>query len=170
MVLGLTNQTEVEKAFRKIVTSAKQFKPEADIEGVLIQQMANPGEEIILGTNRYPVFGPLLMFGVGGKFVEVFQDVEFRLAPIGRNEARRMIRTIKGYKLLQGFRGKPKADIETIEKLMVSLSDMVINHPEIAELDINPLLVHKEGRGATVADCRIILRELPPLESEAPRP
>jgi acetyl coenzyme A synthetase (ADP forming)-like protein len=171
VVLGLTNQTEVEKAFRKIVTSAKEFKPEADIEGVLIQQMADPGEEIILGANRYPVFGPLLMFGVGGKFVEVFQDVEFRLAPIGRNEARRMIRSIKGYKLLQGFRGKPKADIETIEKALVSLSDMVINHPEIAELDINPLLVHKEGRGATVADCRIILREPPaPLESEAPRP
>jgi acetyltransferase len=169
VVLGLENQTQVEKAFRKIVTSAKQFNPEADIEGVLIQQMANPGEEVILGANRYPVFGPLLMFGVGGKFVEVFQDVEFRLAPIGRNEARRMTRSIKGYKLLQGFRGKPKADIETIEKSLVSLSDMVINHPEIAELDINPLLVHQEGRGATVADCRIILRQPPTSpENEAP--
>ncbi|MGD2270435.1 MAG: acetate--CoA ligase family protein [Desulfobacterales bacterium] len=168
--LALENPTEVQNAFRKIVMRAKEFDPKADIEGVLVQKMANPGEEVIVGMSRYPVFGPLLMFGMGGKFVEVFQDVEFRLAPIGRNEARRMIRSIKGYKLLQGFRGKPKADIETVEKSLVSLSDMVINHPEIAELDVNPLLVHEEGRSATVADCRIILKEpaVPP-ESEAPR-
>ena len=101
------------------------------------------------------------MFGIGGKFVEVFQDVELRLAPIGRNEARRMIRNIKGYKLLQVFRGRPKADIEILEKSLVALSDMVMNHPEITELDINPLLVHEEGRGATVADCRMILKALP---------
>ena len=82
----------------------------------------------------------------------------FRLAPIGRNEARRMMRKIKGYKLLKGFRGRPEADLATVERLLVSLSDMVINHPEIQELDINPLLVHEKGQGATVADCRIILK------------
>ena len=120
--------------------------------------MATPGEEIILGVNRYPVFGPLLMFGLGGIFVEVFRDVEFRLAPIGRNEARRMMQKIKGYKLLRGFRGKPKADVEIIEKTLVSISDMVMDNPEIMEMDINPMLVHEEGCGATVADCRIILK------------
>jgi len=92
--------------------------------------------------------------------VEVFQDVAFRLAPIGRNEARRMIRSIKAYKLFTGFRGKPAADTDILEKLMVSLSDMVINHPEISEMDINPLLVHEKGNGATVADCRMILKAL----------
>jgi acetyltransferase len=122
--------------------------------------MATPGNEVILGVNRYPVFGPLLMFGFGGIFVEVFQDVAFRLAPIGRNEARRMIRDIKGYKMFTGFRGRPEADTEILEKLMVCLSDMVINHPEINEMDINPLLVHDKGMGATVADCRMILKQI----------
>ncbi len=125
----------------------------------MIQKMAMSGEEVILGMSRKPVFGPLLMFGLGGIFVEVFQDVAFRFAPIGRNESRRMISSIKGYKLLQGFRGRPKADIEILEKSMVSLSDMAVNHPEISEMDINPLLVHEEKKGATVADCRIILKK-----------
>ncbi|MCF8104325.1 MAG: acetate--CoA ligase family protein, partial [Desulfohalobiaceae bacterium] len=135
------------------------YDPKAKIEGVLIQKMADPGEEVILGMNRYPIFGPLLMFGFGGIFVEVFKDVQFRLAPVGRNEARSMIRGIKGYKLLTGFRGRARADVEKIEKLLVSLSDMAVNHPEIMEMDLNPLLVHSQGQGATVADCRIILQE-----------
>jgi len=99
------------------------------------------------------------MFGLGGIFVEVFKDVKFGLAPIERDKAFRMIRDIKGYKLLQGFRGRPKADVGEIEKLLVGLSDMALNHPEIKEMDINPLLVHSEGNGATVADCRIILEK-----------
>jgi acyl-CoA synthetase (NDP forming) len=126
---------------------------------VLVQKMAPAGSEVILGLNRYPIFGPLLMVGIGGIFVEVFQDVVFRLAPIGRNEARRMVRQIKGYRLFQGFRGRPAADVEIIEKSLVSLSDMAANHPEIMELDINPLLVHARGKGATAADCRIILKK-----------
>ena len=108
--------------------------------------------------NRYPVFGPLLMFGLGGIYVELFQDVVFRLAPISRNEARRMMHEVKGYKIFEGFRGRPKSDLATVEKALMSLSTMVVNHPEIIEMDINPLLVHEEGHGATVADCRIILQ------------
>ena len=158
VVVNLKSEEEVKTAYRQIVESAEAFDSEAVVEGVLVQQMAPAGREVILGLTRYPVFGPLLMFGIGGIFVEVFQDVTFRLAPIGRNGARRMLREIKGYKLLQEFRGKPKADLESIEKLLVSLSAMSINHPEIDELDINPLLVHASGRGATAADCRIILR------------
>ncbi len=155
--VGLDSPQAVEAAFEKMLESAKAYSPDADIEGVLIQQMAAPGREVIFGCNRYPIFGPLIMFGFGGIFVEVFKDVAFRLAPIDRNEARRMVKTIKGYKLLRAFRGKPESDIETVEKLLVSLSDMTINHPEIKELDINPLLVHEKGKGATVADCRMIL-------------
>jgi len=160
VVLGLENPKDVKKAFENIVSRAGEYDPAAIIEGVLIQKMAPPGSEVILGLNRYPVFGPLLMVGIGGIFVEVFQDVVFRLAPIGRNESRRMVRQIKGYRLFQGFRGRPPADVETIEKLLVSLSNMATNHPEIMELDINPLLVHDRGRGATAADCRIILKRL----------
>lgn len=157
VVVGLENSEDVKATYEKIVERAKAYSPDADIEGVLIQKMAPSGEEVILGMNRYPVFGPLLMCGVGGIFVEVFQDVVFRLAPIGRNEARRMIRSINGYKLFQGFRGRPKADLEMLEKLMVCMSEMAMNHPEIKEMDINPLLLHAEGNGATVADCRMIL-------------
>ncbi len=156
--VGLKNQDDVRQAFDQITAAARAFDAKAEIKGVLVQQMAPEGVELIMGMNRYPVFGPLLMFGIGGVLVEVFQDVVFRLAPIGRNEARRMIRSIKGYRLLEEFRGRPRTDLGALEKLMVSLSDMVSNHPEIAELDINPLLVHQEGQGATVADCRIILK------------
>jgi acetyltransferase len=159
VVLGLENQQDVKKAYETIVRRAGEYNPAAEIQGVLIQKMASQGNEVILGLNRYPVFGPLLMVGIGGIFVEVFQDVVFRLAPIGRNEARRMIRQIKGYRLLQGFRGMPPADVEDIEKSLVSLSNMATNHPEIMELDINPLLVHAKGKGTTAADCRIILKK-----------
>ena len=159
VIINIENEKEAKQAYNQIVQGAKDYNSEAEIEGVLVQKMAPSGREVILGLNRYPVFGPLLMFGIGGIFVEVFQDVTFRLAPIGRNAARRMVREIKGHKLLQEFRGKPKADIESIEKLLVSLSAMSINHPEILELDINPLLVHADGEGATAADCRIILEQ-----------
>jgi len=158
VVLQLRSPEEIRRAFRRIQEDALAYNPSARVEGVLVQKMASPGTEVILGTHRYPVFGPLLMFGIGGIFVEVFQDVEFRLAPIGRNEARRMIRKIKGYRLLEGFRGRPRTDVETLEKSLVSLSDLVMRNPEILELDINPLLIHPEGEGATVADCRIILK------------
>jgi acyl-CoA synthetase (NDP forming) len=159
VVVGIDSREGVLKAYHQIMAGAKNYNPDAVIKGVLVEKMATPGVEVILGMNRYPVFGPLLMCGLGGIFVELFQDVVFRLAPIQRNEARRMVRSIRGYKLFQGFRGKPKADIESIEKAMVRLSEMVMNHPEISEMDINPLLVHPEGQGATVADCRIILKK-----------
>ncbi len=159
VVVGLQNRAEVLQAFDRIVANAGNYDPQAVIEGALVQKMAAAGEEVILGMNRYPAFGPLLMFGMGGIFVEVFQDVRFALAPVGRDDAVRMIRGIKGYKILQGVRGKPRSDVEVLERLIVGLSDLAMNHPEIVEMDINPLLVHPEGRGATVADCRIILKQ-----------
>lgn len=157
VVIEIKTREEAEKAFTRIIANAKGYDPAAVLEGVLVQKMAVPGDEAILGMNRYAV-GPLIMFGLGGIFVEIFKDVVFRLAPIDRDEAHRMIREIKGYQLFTGFRGRPKGDVEILEKNMVRLSDMVVNHPEIIELDINPLLVHEEGKGATVADCRIILK------------
>ncbi len=159
VVVGLNNEDEVKKAFDEITSNAAAYDPEAVIEGVLVVKMANPGEEVIIGVTRYPVFGPLLMFGLGGIFVEVFKDVTFRLAPVGRNEARRMIQSIQGYKLLKGFRGRPVTDTQAIEKTLSAVSDMVVNHPEIMEMDINPMIVHEKGLGATIADCRIILKK-----------
>ncbi|MDA8126196.1 MAG: acetate--CoA ligase family protein [Deltaproteobacteria bacterium] len=158
VVVGVKTEAEAKAAFTKIMTNAKKFDSQAELIGVLIQKMAEKGEEVILGMNRYAV-GPLVMFGMGGIFVEVFKDVVFRMAPFDRDEAHAMVREIKGYKMFTGFRGRPKADVETIEKNLVCLSAMVARHPEIIEMDINPLLVHEEGKGATVADCRIILKE-----------
>jgi acetyltransferase len=155
--VGMKTREDVRTTFTEIISNAKAYNPDARIQGVLVQRLAPSGNEVILGMNRYKGHGPLVMFGLGGVFVELFKDVVFRLAPIGRNNARRMVRSIKSFPLLNGFRGKPKADLEIIHKLLVSLSDLVINHPEIKELDINPLLVHPEGKGATVADVRIIL-------------
>ena len=160
VLVGLKNEQEVKSAFSQIIDQAVKYNPSAVIDGVLVQKMALPGTETILGMNRYPIFGPLLMFGLGGIYVEVFADVVFRLAPIGRNEARRMMNEIKGTRLFEGFRGRPEADLEAIEKALVRLSDVVMNHPEINEMDINPLMIHEQGKGATVADCRIILKPL----------
>jgi acetyltransferase len=155
--VGMKNGEEVKSAFKEILQNAAAYDSKAVIDGVIVQQFAPPGDEVILGLSRYPVFGPLLMFGFGGIFVEVLKDVAFRLAPIQRNEARRMIRSIKSIKLLEGFRGKPPGDITAIEKDMVRLSDLSVNHPEIMEMDINPLRVHGDGKGTTVADCRMVL-------------
>ncbi|MCD4778673.1 MAG: acetate--CoA ligase family protein [Desulfobacterales bacterium] len=160
VILQLDSKEKVKQAFQKLIERAKQFNPNVVIEGVLVQKMSQPGDEVILGVNRYPVFGPLLMAGLGGIYVELFKDVVFRLAPIKRNESRRMIKSIKGYNIFKGFRGRPESDIKAIEKSVVSLSDMVTNHPEIVEMDINPLMVHEEGKEATVADYRIILKAL----------
>lgn len=158
--LQLDSKEKVKQAFQKLIERAKQFNPNAVIEGVLVQKMSHPGDEIILGVKRYPAFGPLLMAGLGGIYVELFKDVVFRLAPIKRNETRRMIKSIKGYNIFKGFRGRPESDIKALEKSVVSLSNMVTNHPEIVEMDINPLMVHEEGKGVTVADYRIVLKAL----------
>lgn len=155
--VGLENREAVVAAYDEIMENAQAYKPGATLTGVLVQKMAAPGQEVILGVSKYPGFGNLIMFGFGGIYVELLKNVTFRLAPIGRNNARRMIRSIKGFEMLTGFRGKPHADIEQIEKLLVGLSDLVMDNPQIKELDINPLFVHEKGKGATVADIIITL-------------
>ncbi|HSO18375.1 MAG TPA: acetate--CoA ligase family protein, partial [Desulfosarcina sp.] len=158
VVVGVTDRAAARAASERIVANARGYDPEAEIQGVLVVKMAPAGQEVILGMSRYPGFGPLLMFGFGGIFVEVFKDVTFRLAPVGRNEARRMLNAVRAAKLLKGFRNTPAADTEAIEQALVRLSDLALQHPEIAELDINPLLAHPKGQGVTVADCRMILK------------
>jgi acetyltransferase len=155
--IGLETTEEVREAFNEIMAGASAYDPDAVLDGVLIQQMAPSGTEVILGVSRAPMFGHAVMFGLGGIFVEVYKDVSFSLAPLGRNVARRMIKQIKGYPILTGFRGQPPADIEMLEKHLVSLRAMVTHHPVIKELDINPLFVHSEGEGTTVADVIITL-------------
>ncbi|MGM0452680.1 MAG: acetate--CoA ligase family protein [Thermodesulfobacteriota bacterium] len=152
VVVNVKTRQAVENAYAQIMQNAASYNPNARIDGVLVQKMAPAGQEVILGVNKNPGFGHLIMFGFGGIYVELFKNVTFRLAPIGRNNARRMITSITGFEMLTGFRGKPKADIEKLEQLLVGLSNLVTDIPQIKELDINPLFVHEEGKGATVAD------------------
>lgn len=159
VVVGLENAKDVKTAYKSIIEKCRVYNPEALIEGVLIQKMVTDGVEVIIGVNRDPKFGHAVMFGLGGIFVELYKDVAFRLAPMGRNTVRRMVKSIKGYPMLTGLRGKPPSDIEMLEKNLISLRAMVDNHPLIKELDINPLFVHARGEGTTVADVIIKLEE-----------
>jgi acetyltransferase len=139
------------------MAAVQKNRPEAKVRGIYVQQMAEKGVEVILGIKRYRIFGPLLMFGLGGIFVEIFKDVSFRLAPIRHNGARFMIRTIKAFPMLSGARGAALCDLNELETCLLRLSALAVDNPEIAELDINPLLVHHDVCGCSVADCRILL-------------
>lgn len=155
--VGISTAGQAAREFDNIMAAVKSNKPGALVRGIYAQKMADKGVEVILGVNRYRIFGPLLMFGLGGIFVEIFKDVSFRLAPIRHNGARYMIHSIKAYPMLSGARGAPLCDLEELELCLLRLSALAVDNPEIAELDINPLLVHNEGHGCSVADCRILL-------------
>ncbi len=155
--LKIRSPQEAQAAYQEILSNARSFNPQARIQGVLAERMARGGVEVILGSTRDPRFGPICMFGLGGTFVEALQDVTFRLAPMWEVSAEIMIRSIKAYKVLQGLRGLPPSDIEAIKDCILRLSQMVSDHPEIAELDINPLIVYPQGEGCVVADSRILL-------------
>jgi len=156
--LKIKTKEEARKAFEEIIENAKKFNPSAKIDGVIIERMAKRGVEVILGAVRDTRFGPLCMFGLGGTFVEAIKDVTFRLAPMWEISAEIMIQTIKTYSILKGVRGEPPCDIDSIKDCILRLSQMVSEHPEIAELDINPLIVYAEGQGCVVADSRILLK------------
>jgi acetyltransferase len=156
--LKIKTKEEARKAFEDIIKNAKKFKPSAKIDGVIMERMAKRGVEVILGAVRDPKFGPMCMFGLGGTFVEAMKDVTFRLAPMWEISAEIMIRTIKAYSILKGVRGAPPCDIDSIKDCILRLSQMVSEHPEIAELDINPLIVYPKGQGCVVADSRILLK------------
>jgi acetyltransferase len=156
--LNVASAAEAETAWDEIMTSARSFNPEAEIDGILVERMAPKGVEVILGSTRDPRFGPIIMFGLGGMFVETLKDVTFRLAPMWEVSAEIMLHSIKSYSFLKGVRGNPPADIDSIKDCILRLSQMVTNHPEIVELDINPLLVFPEGEGCVVADSRIALK------------
>jgi len=155
VMLNLKSQTEVKDAYNKILTNIKRHKPDAKIIGIVVQEMAAPSTEVIVGATKDPQFGPALMFGLGGIFVEVLKDVTFRIAPITEEDAREMITEVKAYPILKGYRGQPPADIEAIVKILLNTSKLVMNHQEIKELDLNPIIVYEKG--AKTVDARIIL-------------
>jgi acyl-CoA synthetase (NDP forming) len=153
--LGLSNSAQVGRAYSEIMAAAKKSNPRAKIHGVSVQKMAKPGVEVIMGMSKDAQFGPVLMFGLGGVFVEVLKDVAFRIVPLVRRDASQMIREIKGYPVLEGYRGQEPANITVLEDLLLKLSDFIDKTPEIKELDLNPILAYSDG--AVAVDARVIL-------------
>ena len=131
--------------------------PNANIEGISVQRMAYAGTEVIIGMTKDPSFGPVLMFGLGGIFVEVLKDVAFRIVPLDKNDASDMINEIKSVGMLKGARGRTVRDIDSIAEAIMRLSQLALDCPHIKELDINPLIVHDKGNGCYVADTKIII-------------
>lgn len=159
--LNLKNSAQVSKAYTEIISSVKQNHPQIRIDGISVQRMARPGIEIIIGMTKDQQFGPVLMFGLGGILAEVLKDVSFRVVPVTSRDAGEMIREIKGYPILEGYRGQEPADIAYLEELIVKVSEFVEKNPEVKELDLNPILAY--GDGALAVDARIILE--PPAET-----
>jgi acyl-CoA synthetase (NDP forming) len=153
--LGLANAAQVGKAYSQIISSVKQAYPQARIDGVSVQTMAPPGVEVIVGMSKDPQFGPVLMFGLGGILVEVLKDVSFRIVPVTERDAREMVKEIKGYPILQGYRGQKPANIPALEQLIVKVSQFVEKNPQIKELDLNPIFAYPDR--AVAVDARIIL-------------
>ncbi len=157
VILNVESEAAASAAFSTLVERAHDSHPGARIRGVQVQQMIAGGQEVIVGIKRDPIFGPLVMFGLGGIYVEVLADVSFRLAPLTAADAEEMIDEVRSAKLLAGVRGAPAADRAALIDAIVRIGLLAANHPEIAELDVNPLLVLPAGQGAVAVDVRIIL-------------
>jgi len=157
--VGIENEQQVEEAFLEITSRSRQYLSHATILGVSVQEMVAGGKEVILGVSKDPQFGPLIMFGLGGIYVEVLKDVSFRIAPLSTQDADGMIREIHSFPLLRGVRGELPTDISAISECLLRLSQLVTDFPDIIELDINPLIVKAEGEGAIAVDVRITLEE-----------
>ncbi len=153
--LNLKDASEVKKAFDEITRNARAYNKEAQIEGILISPMEKKGIEVIIGMTRDRQFGPVIMFGLGGIFVEVLKDVSFRIVPLTRGDAEEMVKEIKGYPVLQGVRGADSGDVEAIVDIILKVSSLVSANEVISELDLNPVFIFKKG--ASVVDARMIL-------------
>jgi len=163
--VGLKTSAQVSKAYQEIISSVNQKCPGAHILGIAVQHMAPSGTEIIIGMTRDSQFGATLMFGLGGIFVELLKDVSFRVTPVSPKDAADMIREIKGYKMLTGFRGQPPVDIPALENMLVKVSQFIEANPQIKELDLNPVFAYTQG--ATAVDARINIDEKPPVAKTA---
>ena len=153
--VSIKDEKEAKLAYQGIISEAKKYNKEAKISGVIVYTMVPQGTEIIIGMMKDPHFGPVIMFGLGGIFVEVLKDISFRILPIEEIDAREMISEIKGYEILKGARGNPPRDIQAIEEVLMKVSKLTTENPEINEIDLNPIFVFENG--LQVVDARMIL-------------
>jgi acetyltransferase len=155
--LNLADAAAVRAAYQQLMFNAAAANPEARLEGVLVEAMAPHGQEVVVGMRRDPQFGPLIMFGLGGIYVELLTDVSFRVAPISRDEALAMVQETKAGRLLAGLRGQEAADIDAVVDCILRLSQLALDFSEIKEVEVNPLLALPKGQGAVALDGRVIL-------------
>ena len=153
--IGIKTEKEARIAYQEIIFKAKKYNKEAKISGVIVYPMVLQGTEIIIGIMKDPHFGPVIMFGLGGIFVEVLKDISFRILPIEERDAEEMINEIKGSKILKGVRGEYPKDIKAIKNLLLKISQLALENPEISEIDLNPVFVFEKG--LQVIDARMIL-------------
>jgi acyl-CoA synthetase (NDP forming) len=157
VALDIKGPTRLVEAYEDMVNRAHSKVPGAEILGVTVQKMMPEGKELILGMVRDPQFGPMIMVGLGGIYVEAFKDIVFRLAPLTPWDAGRMLRELKAYALLGGVRGEKPADVDAIEDVLLRLSRMALDHPTLSEMDINPLMVYNAGDGCVCVDIRVTI-------------
>ena len=157
IAINIKSAEEVKQKFREILENAKKYVPDAKIYGVEVYPLAPKGKEMIVGVSKDPQFGHLIMFGLGGVYVNFLKDVSFGLAPLSENEAREMVQRTKAYTLLSGIRGEPPSDIDKVVETLLRISQLVTDFPEIAEIDINPLFVYEKGKGVLALDVKMIL-------------
>jgi len=153
--LNIKDETEAESAYQEIISKAKNYNKKARISGVIAYTMVPQGTEIIIGIMKDPHFGQVIMFGLGGIFVEILKDISFRILPIEERDAEEMITEIKGYEILKGVRGNPSRDIQAIEEVLMKVSKLTMENPEINEIDLNPIFVFEKG--LQIVDARMIL-------------
>ncbi|MHA2405435.1 MAG: acetate--CoA ligase family protein [Candidatus Hermodarchaeia archaeon] len=157
VLVNIKDADAVREGYQTIITTVKKHKENARIRGIFVEEFAQKGVEVIIGALKDPQFGPALMFGLGGIFVEVLKDVSFRVAPITKYDAKEMIQEIKGYPILTGIRGQEARDIKALTNILLQVSKLVIDYPVINQLDLNPVFSY--AKGAKCVDARIILEE-----------
>jgi acyl-CoA synthetase (NDP forming) len=159
--LAISDSQSGREAYRVMLEKLKAMRPDATLQGVLVSRMAGPGVEIIIGSVRDELFGPIMMVGLGGVVTEVFNDVVYRPAPVSEAEAASMLRELKSAPLLQGFRGAPAADISALASLIARVSLLADALPDVSDIELNPVIVHAEGQGVTIADALIVRKPAP---------
>ncbi len=157
VLININTPNEVRKGYQSIINNVQKHKSNARIKGIFVEEFAPKGIEVIIGALKDPQFGPALMFGLGGIFVEVLKDVSFRVAPITKFDAKEMIQEIKGYPILTGIRGQKASDVTALENILLQVSKLVMDYPVINQLDLNPVFSYPKG--AKCVDARIILEE-----------
>lgn len=164
--VGLTSEIEVRQAYENITENAKAYNRSADIQGVVVQKYVPDAREVVIGITQDRSFGSTAMFGLGGVWVEVLEDVSFRLAPVSEKDAEEMIKEINGYPILSGARGEAPSDISALVNIIQKMSKLPTKYEEISEVDLNPVFALDKGKGATVIDAQIILKETEEEEKE----